>query len=340
MKKYFKNNIFYQGDAKIILPLFLVYIITFMVEYIKINEYFKYNIGRRLYNNVNIFNIVGVFDILFLTLYLGIIYIISSGLFKRKKWTTFLSMPYSKLDIRKREFFIIFISLFVYIGIFLLLILKGYIQYYEVIIYLDKFYRIIIIETIRLTSIAFLILGIICIVDTIFSNIYYIVGSILTVIIYFMFFIFNFQDLLREEIIYKNFNIIDLLNIIYDYILGGFREFRLYQVTIIATIFIVISIILIYISKELTDKMLVENMNEGIIFNFPKKVARFIMITLPGLIVSLFMAELIDSYYDYTLSYNRLLLIKIIVIISSTLITKYFISAFRKEFKKKKEIYY
>ena len=340
MKKYFKNNIFYQGDAKIILPLFLVYIITFMVEYIKINEYFKYDIGRRLYNNVNIFNIVGVFDILFLTLYLGIIYIISSGLFKRKKWTTFLSMPYSKLDIRKREFFIIFISLFVYIGIFLLLILKGYIQYYEVIIYLDKFYRIIIIETIRLTSIAFLILGIICIVDTIFSNIYYIVGSILTVIIYFMFFIFNFQDLLREEIIYKNFNIIDLLNIIYDYILGGFREFRLYQVTIIATIFIVISIILIYISKELTDKMLVENMNEGIIFNFPKKVARFIMITLPGLIVSLFMAELIDSYYDYTLSYNRLLLIKIIVIISSTLITKYFISAFRKEFKKKKEIYY
>lgn len=340
MKKYFKNNIFYQGDAKIILPLFLVYIITFMVEYIKINEYFKYNIGRRLYNNVNIFNIVGVFDILFLTLYLGIIYIISSGLFKRKKWTTFLSMPYSKLDIRKREFFIIFISLFVYIGIFLLLILKGYIQYYEVIIYLDKFYRIIIIETIRLTSIAFLILGIICIVDTIFSNIYYIVGSILTVIIYFMFFIFNFQDLLREEIIYKNFNIIDLLNIIYDYILGGFREFRLYQVTIIATIFIVISIILIYISKELTDKMLVENMNEGIIFSFPKKVARFIMITLPGLIVSLFMAELIDSYYDYTLSYNRLLLIKIIVIISSTLITKYFISAFRKEFKKKKEIYY
>lgn len=339
MKKYFKENIFYQGDSKIILPLILIYIIGFIVNYIKINEYFKYEVINRLYKDFPIYNIVSGFDIFFLTLYLGIIYIITSGLFKRKKWTTFLAMPYSKLDIRKREFFILFISFLVYVGIFLLIMLKGCIQYYEVVLYLDKFYRIIIIETIRLVSVGFLILSIICIVDTIFSNIYYIIGGILASSIYFIFFIANFEYILREEIIYK-FNFIDLLNIIYDYTLGGLREFRLYQVSIIAVIMIIISIIFIYISKKLTDKMMVENMNEGIIFNFPKKIAKFIILTLPGLIVALFLSEFIYEYNDYNYNYYKLSILRLIIIIIIAFIVWFIIEKTKKERKKKKEIYY
>ena len=339
MKKYFKENIFYQGDSKIVLPLILIYIIAFIVNYLKINEYFKFNIVNRLYKDFIILNIVSAFDIFFFTLYLGIIYIITSGLFKRKKWTTFLSMPYSKLDIRKREFFILFISFIIYISIFLLMILKGCIQFYEVISYLDKFYRIIIIEAVRLVSIGLLILSLICIVDTIFSSIYYIIGGCLAILIYSIFFILNFEYILRAEVIYK-LNLINLLNIIYDYTLGGFREFRLYEVFIIASIFLIISIVLIYISKRLTNKMMVENMNEGILFSFPKKIAKFILLTLPGLIIALFLSEFIYTYNDYNYNYYILILVRLIIIVISSFIIKYVIKNIKKESENKSKIYY
>ena len=339
MKKYFKENIFYQGDSKIVLPLFLVYIIAFIVNYLNINEYFRYNITNKLYRDYMVLNIVDGLDVFCLALYLGVIYIITSGLFKRKKWTTFLSMPYSKLDIRKREFFILFISFIIYIAIFLLMILKGCIQYYEILSYLDKFYRIIIIETLRLVSVGLLILSIICIVDTIFSNIYYIVGGVLTSFIYFIFFISNFEYILTEKIIYK-LNFIDLLNIIYDYILGGMREFRLYEVLIISTVFLFISILLIYISKRLTNKMMVENMNEGILFSFPKKIANFLLLTLPGLIIALFSAEFIYEYNDYNYNYYVLCMIRLIIVVVISFVVKYIIKNIKKENENKNKIYY
>lgn len=339
MKKYFKENIFYQGDGKVILPLFLVYIIAFIVNYLKVNEYFRYTIVNRLYRDYIVLNIVDGLDVFCLALYLGVIYIITSGLFKRKKWTTFLSMPYSKLDIRKREFFILFISFIIYISIFLLMVLKGCIQYYEILSYLDKFYRIIIIETLRLVSVGLLILAIICIVDTIFSNIYYIVGGVLISLIYFIFFISNFEYILREQIVYK-LNFIDLLNIIYDYILGSMREFRLYEVLIIATVFLFISIVLIYISKRLTNKMMVENMNEGILFSFPKKISNFVLLTLPGLIIALFSSEFIYEYNDYNYNYYMLCMIRLIIVVVISFVVKYIIKNIKKESENKNKIYY
>lgn len=91
MKKYLNNNLFYQGDANIFLPLCIVYIVAFILIIIVSDSYFSFQISKYLYNQMSsrfIFSFDGVF---LLVAYIGIVYMVTVGIFKRKKWSTFLA---------------------------------------------------------------------------------------------------------------------------------------------------------------------------------------------------------------------------------------------------------
>ena len=85
MKKYLNSNLFYQGDANIFLPLCMVYISTFIVFLISSNNFFGFEIRYYLYNQNNRTFIFSSETVLLLIPYIAIIYIITVGIFKRKK---------------------------------------------------------------------------------------------------------------------------------------------------------------------------------------------------------------------------------------------------------------
>ena len=110
------------------------------------------------------------------------------------------------------------------------------------------------------------------------------------------------------------------------------------QILCMSSIFIFIGGILIYISKLLTSKMLVENMHEGIIFNFPKKIIHFMMITFGGIVFAPFISNTInDIYFDNTLGIYKLVFIRVILIMVISIIVFYICSNFKKV---KKDVYY
>ena len=172
MKKYLNNNLFYQGDANIFLPLCMVYISTFILLLLLSNEYFSLQISRHLYNQINSKFIFSEGGVLLLIVYIGIVYMITVGIFKRKKWSTFLAGPFSRLDIRKRELSIMVTSILIFIGMYLSIIIKNYIQYQYILIYIDDFYKIVVLDVIRIISLSTIIIGVVAVLDSIFSNLY------------------------------------------------------------------------------------------------------------------------------------------------------------------------
>lgn len=84
MKKYLNKSLFYQGDAKIILPLSIAYIGVILFSKISLSNYFDWQIKQRLYGYYQDSFVLSFDSIVILLLYLIIVYIISVGIFKRK----------------------------------------------------------------------------------------------------------------------------------------------------------------------------------------------------------------------------------------------------------------
>lgn len=323
MKKYFNKSLFYQGDASIFLPLCLVYIGIFIFLLIDINNYFYYDIKMYLYNQINQNLIVSFENNLILIAYISIIYIITVGVFKRKKWSTFLSGPFSRIDIRTRELIIILISVIIYIVIFLFIVCKNYIQHYEILRYINDFYKIIIYDVLRIFSMSMLLIGCIALLDSIFANLYYLIGGVIFSFIYILLFINNYSYIFNYYMYGKFYGRGYVYNGVTEYITGRSigNEMSFLQVNCISIIFIGIGIILLIISKILTNKMLVENMNEGIIFNLPKKIGYFMMVTFIGLLVAPFLSDIIAEVYyrPYIEEYKAIILRSGLIVIISIL---------------------
>ena len=107
----------------------MVYITSFILALIASNNFFMYELKGYLYNQIDMRFIFSYEGVLLLIIYIGVIYIITVGVFKRKKWSTFLAGPFSRIDIRKRELIIIGLSVFIYVGVYLSVVIKNYIQY-------------------------------------------------------------------------------------------------------------------------------------------------------------------------------------------------------------------
>lgn len=340
MKKYLNNNLFYQGDANIFLPLCIVYIVAFILIIIVSDSYSSFQISKYLYNQMSsrfIFSFDGVF---LLVAYIGIVYMVTVGIFKRKKWSTFLAGPFSRLDIRKRELIIIIISVIIFIGIYLSVLIKNYIQYYAILMYIPDFYKMIVLDIIRIISISTITIGCLSILDSIFSTLYYLIAAVVISFIYLIFILFNFSSLLS----YYSYGEVRGLRYIYngliEYIDGTSigNSITTFQIISMSIVFILIGLSLIYISKILTNKMLVENMNEGIILKGPKKVADFMIVTFPGVVSSMYISNIIDEVYlKKSSGVYEISLIRIMVIIFISILTYYILVNFKKS---KKDVYY
>ena len=116
MKRYLNKSLFYQGDSKIYLPLILVYLINYLVVSVIIGNYFEVELIEKLYyipeHYYSDFNLIyGIENWIMMIVYYAICYLIIVGIFKRKKWSTLLAGPFSRLDIRKREVILMIINL-------------------------------------------------------------------------------------------------------------------------------------------------------------------------------------------------------------------------------------
>lgn len=340
MKKYLNSNLFYQGDANIFIPLCIVYVASFIFNLIATDDYFSWKINRYLYNQLDVSFVLSFEGVLLLIFYVCIIYAITVGIFKRKKWSTFLSGPFSRVDIRARELIIVIFSVIIYILIFLSVVLKNYIQYYDILIYINGFYKIVIIDIIRIISISTITIGILAIMDTIFANLYYLVGAGIFSFIYLVFLLINFESILSYYSYDQVYGLRYIYNGIMEYLSGsniGNRMSAL-EIICISISFIIIGIILMFISKVLTNKMLVERMNEGIIFDFPKKLAKFMIVTFVGLATAPYISALInDIYFRYSLGEYELVAIRAVIIVVVSIITYLVLRNFKKV---KKDVYY
>lgn len=339
MKKYLNNNLFYQGDANIFLPLCIVYVANFLFTLMATDGYFSWQINNYLYNQGKITYIFSYEVVMLLIAYIFVIYAITVGIFKRKKWSTFLSGTFSRIDIRARELIIIIFSVIIYVLTFLTVILKNYIQYYDILVYINDFDKVVILDIIRIISISTLTIGILAILDSIFANLYYLAGLGIFSLIYLLFLMANFSPILSYcSYTYEQvYGLRYVYNVLMEYIdhPGGEINISILQITCITIVFIAIGVILIFISKILTNKMLVENMNEGIIFDFPKKVVRFMLVTFVGIVSAPYISELInDIYFRNALGVYKLEAV-IIVIVST--ITYFVYKSFKKT---KKDVYY
>ena len=336
MKKYLNKSLFYQGDAKIILPLSIAYIGVILFSKISLSNYFDWQIKQRLYGYYQDSFVLSFDSIVILLLYLIIVYIISVGIFKRKKWSTLLAGPFSRMDIRTREFIIVVMSAIFYLLCYLVIV----VQNIEIISYIGNFKEIVIIDVIRIISISTITIGGLALLDSIFSNMYYLFGSLIFIIIYMISLLINFEVSRYIYLYNGDRGLRYLYNGIMEY-LGGYsigNEISNLQIACISVFFIITGIVLIFIAKKLTNKMLVEYMNEGIIFEFPRRIAKFMLITFPGIILAPILSSLIDEFYfNYTLSDLYLIFIRLVIVIIITFFSNLALKKFQNL---KKDKYY
>ncbi|WP_278599626.1 hypothetical protein [Clostridium tertium] len=340
MKKYLNKSLFYQGDAKIILPLSIAYIGVILFSKISLSNYFDWQIKQRLYGYYQDSFVLSFDSIVILLLYLIIVYIISVGIFKRKKWSTLLAGPFSRMDIRTREFIIVVMSAIFYLLCYLVIVGQEIVQNIEIISYIGNFKEIVIIDVIRIISISTITIGGLALLDSIFSNMYYLFGSLIFIIIYMISLLINFEVSRYIYLYNGDRGLRYLYNGIMEY-LGGYsigNEISNLQIACISVFFIITGIVLIFIAKKLTNKMLVEYMNEGIIFEFPRRIAKFMLITFPGIILAPILSSLIDEFYfNYTLSDLYLIFIRLVIVIIITFFSNLALKKFQNL---KKDKYY
>lgn len=340
MKKYLNRSLFYQGDAKIILPLTIAYIGVILFSKISLSNYFDWQIKQRLYGYYQDSFVLSFDSIVILLLYLIIVYIISVGIFKRKKWSTLLAGPFSRMDIRTREFIIVVMSAIFYLLCYLVIVGQETVQNIEIISYIGNFKEIVISDVIRIISISTITIGGLALLDSIFSNMYYLFGSLIFIIIYMISLLINFEVSRYIYLYNGDRGLRYLYNGIMEY-LGGYsigNEISNLQIACISVFFIITGIVLIVIAKKLTNKMLVEYMNEGIIFEFPRRIAKFMLITFPGIILAPILSSLIDEFYfNYTLSDSYLIFIRLVIVIIITFFSNLALKKFQNL---KKDKYY
>lgn len=342
MRKYLNKSLLYQGDSKITLFLSIVYLVSFSLNKGMVDTYFNYYIRSYLYNqNYHINDIQLMFTSLgmfYLGIYLIICYLIIVGVHKRKKWSLLLSGPFSKLDIRKRELVLIIISLLVFLLSFIITVVQNIYLNYEIVSYIAEIKRMFLLDLIRVISIAIIIIGGLALLDSFFSNIYYVIGSIVFIFLYLLAILANL-----ESLIYRYATSNRVFNLILDNIrsyLGGYSYYGNYvkRVLIISAALTIAGIILVLISKALTKHIYVENMNEGILLKFPKKAFKFMSITFPGMALAPLLSNLINEFYfSYRLSFNILFIIKLLIITGLSFISCYLLKMWDNN---KKDIYY
>ncbi|GAB6170277.1 hypothetical protein JCM1393_27370 [Clostridium carnis] len=336
MKKYLNKSLYFQGDKNIFIFLMVLYINTFIILNLIIAKWFR-NFSKQIlytYKNIYFQSIFAYGTIFILILFLFINFLIVAGLHKRKKWSTLLSGPFRRKDIRIREIIIMLISILVFIGIYLVIIAREAIIYKDILKYTTVFNTIIVIDILKIVSISLIVIGSLFFIDNIFSNVLFLTGGIIFGFMYFFALFYN----LFNNIFYSKFmdNIYLFINYILDFIGGNIiLNLNIGYNIIISLGFIFIGIILLVSSVKMTKYMKVENMGDGIIFNFSKKIFKIMICTFIGLVLSPLIISLIESeFLYYTLDGVQLFVYRFIIISISSLITYLVLKRIEKKLKK------
>lgn len=295
MKKYLNTNIFFQGDTKITALLTSLIAVVFILLEIIIKESIYNNYNFILYNTVDIYNLqtmLGFPGMFILSLFLIISFVLICGLFKRKKWSTFLSGPFSRMDIRKRELFLMLCCIVAFIIVFLIVILRFSIANESLISYIDEFSKVILIDLVRIIFISLTLTSVLFLVDSLTSNMYITIGSIFVTGIYILVFMVTINGSFSWQYNGYFYKLIEFARrSIYALLFGELIYINSYEFIIVLGLLLIVTILCTLISKKLTNKIKVENMTDAFIFNNIKKIVPFIISTLIGMIVGMIIFE-------------------------------------------------
>ena len=175
MKKYLNNNMFFQGDSRIFSFLIGLFLCTYAVLELSIKSslYSNYDfILYTYYGKANMESPLGFLGVFILLIFLVISFILICGMFKRKKWATLLSGPFSRMDIRRRELVLMVGCVIVFILMFLLVWIRYSISNDILVSYIKGFWWLIAMDVVRIIFISLATMSILFLIDSLTSNIY------------------------------------------------------------------------------------------------------------------------------------------------------------------------
>jgi len=310
MKKYLNKNIFFQGDARIFALLLSLLVATYMILELSIKTSLYSNYEFILYNYYGTRNIqtpLGVIGIFILLIFLVISFISICGIFKRKKWATLLSGPFSRMDIRKRELVLMMGCVIGFILIFLLACIRYSIANDILVSYMKGFWWLVSIDVIRIIFISLCAISILFFIDSLTSNMYITLGSIFAIGVY----VFAFLVTIRNSFSWSYNGILNKIEIfiremLYAILLGEELHIYTYKFLIGLLILILVTIICTIITKKLTLKIKIENMSEAFIFNIIRNIVPILLSTLIGMIVGFIIFEWLVYTVEVEVALNQI----------------------------------
>ncbi|NKF05374.1 hypothetical protein J1C67_14905 [Clostridium gasigenes] len=306
MKKYLNKNIFFQGDAKIFSVLMSLLLLVGVFLDITMNNS-NYNDYRfMLYNySDQVKNPLGIVGMFILVVFLVICFVLICGMFKRKKWATLLSGPFSRIDIRKRELALMIGCIMGFILLFLLVCERNYIANDVLNSYIKGFWILVVIDIIRIVVVSAALTSILFFIDSLTSNMYVTLGSMFAIGAYCIVviitigssFLWAYNSIVRK--------VWEYITIMIDSILFG-AEINIHKYIFFTglILLIIITIVCTIITKKLTKKIKVENMGDALIFRSIRKIAPILLSTLIGMIVGtiIFKGLLVDNRLEVVLN--------------------------------------
>ncbi|MBU3135102.1 hypothetical protein KPL39_02350 [Clostridium gasigenes] len=306
MKKYLNKNIFFQGDAKIFSVLMSLLLLVGVFLDITMNNS-NYNDYRfMLYNySDQVKNPLGIVGMFILVVFLVICFVLICGMFKRKKWATLLSGPFSRIDIRKRELTLMIGCIMGFILLFLLVCERNYIANDVLNSYIKGFWILVVIDIIRIVVVSAALTSILFFIDSLTSNMYVTLGSMFAIGAYCIVviitigssFLWAYNSIVRK--------VWEYITIMIDSILFG-AEINIHKYIFFTglILLIIITIVCTIITKKLTKKIKVENMGDALIFRSIRKIAPILLSTLIGMIVGtiIFKGLLVDNRLEVVLN--------------------------------------
>ena len=324
MKKYLNNNIFFQGDARIFSLLIGLFVGTYTVLEITLESSLYNNYDFMLYTNYgkeNMESPLGFLGVFILLIFLVISFVLICGMFKRKKWATLLSGPFSRMDIRRRELVLMIGCVIGFILMFLLVWIRYSVSNDILVSYINGFWGLIVIDIVRIIFISLATISILFLIDSLTSNMYITLVSLFAIGSY------SLAGLLTIKIsflwpynggINETAKFID--EILYEILLGEELHIYTYKFLISLLILILITIICTIITKKLTLKIKIENMGDAFIFSIIRKIVPILLSTLIGMVVGMIIFNWVLFSGEFEIALNEithpLMSFGIIIIIS------------------------
>lgn len=339
MKKYLNRNIFFQGDAKICSLLISLLILTWVLleSYVNSSNYYRWILYSDLNYGYNTTPLGGV-GIIILVIFLTMSFMIVCGIFKRKKWSTLLSGPFSRMDIRKRELTLMICCIVGFILIFLLVCIRYAIANETLISYIKGFWLLVGIDIIRIVIVSLSVISVLFCIDSLTSNMYVTLAALFSIATYCGVIIATIANLFLWGYNPKIENVNVWISNTIEAILIGNKEYVYsYNLIIAIMLLLLLTSVCFIIAKRLTKKIRIENMGDALIFRPIMKILPFLLSTFIGMVVGniIFRNLLFSDKIILDLNQITYPIVRFSIIISISIVCNVIIRCFRKSLKNK-----